>query len=519
MSEPAARSGAARPLPGDPLPFRAPVSGSDSVDRPITYSRVGRRRSPKRWIRLPWHAKYHDLLVLADAFMIALALSTTYLAKFSDDLYVRVSGVGTPYVVVAVVVGVLWLAMLAATDSRDRLAVGSGFEEYRRVINASLYTFGSVAVAAYFIQAEVSRIYFVTSLPLGVAALLVGRAMARGYLKRKRKAGKGLTPALILGFRSQVELAVEDMRARPEAGYRPEAVCILDGSTPGFTDAVFDGLNAVELDQVPSTARRDVGAIAVAGGLSREQLKELAWAIENSPVELLMLSELTDVAGPRMSVTSVDGLGLVHVDLPRFSGWSYLVKRLFDVVFSAVALVLVAPILLVAALLIKREDGGPVFFKQQRVGLHGEPFTIHKLRTMRIDAEERVDELIQASGGRALLFKSENDPRVTRIGRFLRRYSIDELPQFWTVLRGHMSVVGPRPQVEREVAEYASHHYRRLLTRPGITGLWQVRGRSNLSIEESLRLDLSYVENWSLTGDLAIILRTLRIVVSSDGAL
>lgn len=209
---------------------------------------------------------------------------------------------------------------------------------------------------------------------------------------------------------------------------------------------------------------------------------------------------------------------MLHVDLPRYSGTKYWLKRSFDVFFAAAALVALSPVLGLVALAIKLDDGGPVLFRQERIGLGGEPFVIHKFRTMCADAEAKIDALIAEAGGQALLFKLEHDPRITRIGSTLRKFSLDELPQFWTVLRGGMSIVGPRPQVSREVAEYTDAAHRRLLIKPGITGLWQVNGRSQLSLEESIRLDLRYVENWSLTGDLAIIMKTVRTVLRPRGA-
>jgi exopolysaccharide biosynthesis polyprenyl glycosylphosphotransferase len=209
----------------------------------------------------------------------------------------------------------------------------------------------------------------------------------------------------------------------------------------------------------------------------------------------------------------------MYVDLPRFTGAKLVLKRTFDIVVSAIALLLLAPVFLVIAALIKLDDGGPMLFRQQRIGRYGQPFTIHKFRTMCVDAEAKIDALIAAGGGMALLFKLEDDPRITRIGKVLRKYSLDELPQFWTALRGGMSVVGPRPQVSREVAEYSDIHHRRLLIKPGITGLWQVNGRSELSMDESIRLDLRYVENWSLIGDITIILKTIGVVLRPRGAM
>ncbi|MFT3860528.1 sugar transferase [Micropruina sp.] len=255
-----------------------------------------------------------------------------------------------------------------------------------------------------------------------------------------------------------------------------------------------------------------------AEGLAHKQSKDLAWSLENRPIEFMFVPRLVDIAGPRVSFRSVEGLSLMRVDLPQFTGGKLAVKRAFDIAVSTVALVFLAPLFMVVAVLIKLDDGGPVFFKQKRVGRFGQPFTIHKFRTMCLDAESKIDALIEANGGAALLFKLEDDPRITKIGKVLRKYSIDELPQFWTVLRGGMSVVGPRPQVEREVAEYSDVHHRRLLIKPGITGLWQVGGRSELSMAAAIQLDLRYVENWSVLGDINIVAKTVGVVLRPDGA-
>jgi exopolysaccharide biosynthesis polyprenyl glycosylphosphotransferase len=225
-----------------------------------------------------------------------------------------------------------------------------------------------------------------------------------------------------------------------------------------------------------------------------------------------------DIVGPRLHYTDAPGVSMMHVEIPQFSGWKYAIKRTFDIVFSILALIVLSPVFLVTALLIKKEDRGPVIFRQERVGRFGEPFTIHKFRSMSIDAESKIQKLIDDAGGQALFFKLDHDPRMTRIGAVLRRFSIDELPQFWTVLKGDMSIVGPRPQMAREVAEYLPAYKRRLLAKPGITGLWQVCGRSDLSPEDGMRLDLRYVENWSPITDLTIVAKTVTTVFKSSGA-
>lgn len=468
----------------------------------------------------PWHARFRLLLVLTDAVAISAAVTLSIYFRFGDNLEGNVGGSPISYSMVGLGIGLLWVFILDAIESRTRKVIGAGPEEYRRVLNASLYTFGLVAIGSYLTQTQLSRLFFATTLPLGALLLLAGRWSARAFLNGLRSEGRAMSTAILVGETEGVRHALRQMRHHPEAGYRPTAVCLVDRPDPDspMSDE-FHGLDWVERHRVADYVKEArVGAVAVAGGLSPRNAKRLSWSLENTSAELMFVPQLVDVAGPRISVRPVEGLGLLQVELPRYSGWNHMLKRAFDGAFATAALVLLSPVLVAIAVAIKLDDGGPVLFRQQRVGVKGEPFTIHKFRTMSVDAEAKIAQMIADAGGQALLFKVEDDPRITRIGRFLRKYSLDELPQFWTVLRGTMSIVGPRPQVEREVAEYTDDAHRRLLIKPGITGLWQVSGRSELSIEESIRLDLRYVENWSLTGDLAIILRTIRVVLVPSGA-
>ena len=240
--------------------------------------------------------------------------------------------------------------------------------------------------------------------------------------------------------------------------------------------------------------------------------------MEKLDVDLVVAPGMVDVAAPRMSVWLVGGQSLIHVEKPQYSGAKRFDKRAFDVVFSLMVLLAAAPVLLAAALAIKLTSPGPVFYLSQRVGLDGVPFRMVKFRSMVVDADKKLADIAHLNESDGVLFKIRQDPRVTSVGRFLRRYSIDELPQFFNVLRGEMSVVGPRPPLPKEAEAYDLTTRRRLLVRPGITGLWQVSGRSDLSWADSVRLDLSYVENWSMAGDLGIAASTLKAVVASSGA-
>jgi exopolysaccharide biosynthesis polyprenyl glycosylphosphotransferase len=263
-----------------------------------------------------------------------------------------------------------------------------------------------------------------------------------------------------------------------------------------------------------------VDGVIVAGHPSddTEFIRDLAWKLEGGMADLILATSLANVAGPRIHFRPIEGLPLIHVEIPQFDGAKHAVKRALDVVMASIALVVLAPVFGVIAALIKLDSDGPVFFAQERVGKSGQPFRILKFRSMTVDAPQRLEELIANSEGNGVLFKMKNDPRVTRLGRTLRKYSLDELPQLWNVLRGEMSLVGPRPPLAAEVTTYEDHVHRRLYIKPGLTGMWQVNGRSNLSWEDSVRLDLYYVENWSLMGDLIILWRTVKVVARPVGA-
>lgn len=489
-----------------------PLAGD--VNGPANVVSVTRRH-------LSWYQRYELLLGASDAAMITLAVVAVSVWRFGQDLWLPVAGSSLDYPLASVVIAFLWWVVLDARQTRDRGVIGHGLEEYRRVMNASLFAFGVIAIASYLLHVDLSRAYFLVLLPLGTLLVVASRWACRQVLHRRRAIGGAFTPTVVVGAAHEVRGVVRDLNRNRYAGYRPVALAV------PTADVNAEELDSPELEGLPRIAISSLGeqlgayragAVVVVPGLPRHKIRKLAWQLENSSVELMFLPSMNDVAGPRVTVSQMQDLSLLRVDLPQFTGWRYAFKRLFDILFSATVLLLLLPVFAVIALLIKREDGGPVLFRQARVGLGGEEFVIHKFRSMHLDAEARLAELRdrQAEGGP--LFKMEDDPRMTKVGRFLRKYSLDELPQFWTVLKGNMSVVGPRPHLASELAEYPDEGLRRLLIKPGITGLWQVSGRSDLSFEDAVRLDLRYVENWSLTGDIAIIARTVRTVLRSDGA-
>ncbi|MEG8033986.1 sugar transferase [Sphingomonas sp. LR61] len=356
--------------------------------------------------------------------------------------------------------------------------------------------------------------------PLGLLFLAVGRKAVRTVLARSRARGQRLQDVLIVGDTEDVRYVGRRIAATPSAGYRVRAVvtdCEPVGATIDLGSASVPVVSGI--DDVLALARSEgVSAVVVAGAVrgGHERLRRLGWQLEEHGVELVVSSPLADIAAGRVHERPVDGLPLMHVETPDYRRRTG--KRLLDVVGAGFGLLLLAPVLAVIALVIRLDDRGPVFFRQTRVGRGGAEFSILKFRTMCVDAEARMAALQAANEGAGPLFKMKDDPRVTRVGAFLRKTSLDELPQLWNVLTGSMSLVGPRPALPREVALYQDFADRRLLVTPGITGLWQVSGRSDLDWAEGVRLDLHYVENWSFLHDLVILARTVPSVLRSRGA-
>jgi exopolysaccharide biosynthesis polyprenyl glycosylphosphotransferase len=321
---------------------------------------------------------------------------------------------------------------------------------------------------------------------------------------------------LVVGRNGEAATLSERLEKRPADGYRVVAVCRPRGDGPGVSPA--DALD--EADIMAAVNRHSVDVVAVASDpdLAGQSLRRLSWALEQHGVELIVSPGIIEVAGPRISIRPVAGLSLLHLERPSASAGPHLLKSIFDRVAALFLLLLALPLVLGIALSVKLGSRGPVLFKQRRVGRGNTTFTMLKFRTMVVDAEDRLAELAEQSEGNAVLFKLRVDPRVTKVGAFLRRYSLDELPQLINVLRGEMSLVGPRPPLEQEVAMYAADDTRRMLVKPGLTGLWQVSGRSDLTWDDSVLLDLRYVDNWSMTLDLLILWKTLRAVLKGSGA-
>jgi len=462
-----------------------------------------------------WTTQVRTLLVLTDAAVVGAALLVAQLAKFG---LAEKKGHG----LVSVAIGLLWMLMLAAFRSRSVRHLGTGTSEYQRVMRATFGTFAVVAAIALFVKPDIGRGYLLLALPIGLLALVAGRKVWRTWLVARRKEGRCLTGAFVVGNHQDATRIVHQLLQQHQAGYTPVGVAFTDGIGRGTSATVDDTtVPLVSVADVPTLTRATgTRAVIVAGDLpgGRQQVQDLGWQLENSGTELILVSSLTDVAGPRIHMRPVEGLPMLHVDLPQYQGVNHTIKRGIDLLLGGLAVLVLSPVLGAVALAVKLDSPGHVLFRQQRIGHAGTPFVMYKFRSMVMDAEARRAQLARSNEGAGLLFKIRNDPRVTRVGRFIRRYSLDELPQLFNVLNGTMSLIGPRPPLPTEVAEYEERVHRRLLIKPGITGLWQVSGRSNLSWEESVKLDLYYVENWSVLSDFGILLRTARAVLKRDGA-
>ena len=452
-----------------------------------------------------------DLVVLAAAVLLAWELRHN-IDVWAVDLGDNLTNAAAPWIVA------VWALMLVAQGAYSPRLVGEGPEEFKLVTLASVVTAGSVGMFCYLLQVDLSRGFLLLTFFLGIPMLVTERWLARRVLHAARRRGRFLHRVVAVGGPTAVEELVGILRRERSVGYEVVGACIPEGII------VEEGaLSVPHVGHVGDTRRvaeelaADTVLVARGGYSSSGDLRRIAWALEGSDIDLVVVPSLIDVAGPRIHMRPVAGLPLLHVEEPQADEAGGLSKRLFDLVVASLALLALSPVFLAVALLIKAEDGGPVFFRQSRVGRDGHEFKMVKFRSMVVDAEARLAELRHLNESETL-FKMRSDPRITRVGHYLRRFSIDEIPQLFNVLSGEMSLVGPRPPLAREVAAYERDVHRRLLVRPGMTGLWQVSGRSELSWVETVRLDLYYVDNWSMVTDLMIMAKTVKAVITSSGA-
>ncbi|MDF2993725.1 MAG: polyprenyl glycosylphosphotransferase [Microbacterium sp.] len=501
---------------------------STIVTRPVSASSAPSSHTAapvKNWLR-----GYQTRVWITDLLALVWVVYGTQIAWFglgSAQLSIvqdsRLSDVS--YWVFSAALILVWMGALSWNDSRSYRVIGTGSAEYVRVADGSLRVFGAIAIVAFLTHIEVARGFLLISLPLGMVVLLLERWLWRQWLVTQRSSGRYSARVLLVGSMASVAQIARELRRNPSAGYHVVGACVPSGkvgeTVPGSEIPVMGSVNAVE--RAMTLVDADTVAVTSTDELPPDKVKQISWNLRTGHQHLVLAPSIVDIAGPRLHTRPVAGLPLIHVETPRFSKGQLFLKRAVDLVVSAMLILVLSPVFALLALTIRVTSKGPVLFRQIRVGRSGREFTMLKFRSMVVNAEDLLESLRkkrEAAGidvGNEVLFKMRDDPRVTTVGRIMRKYSLDELPQLFNVIGGSMSLVGPRPPLPSEVAQYADHVHRRFLVKPGITGLWQVSGRSSLSWEESVRLDLSYVENWSLLGDAAILAKTAKAALAPGG--
>jgi exopolysaccharide biosynthesis polyprenyl glycosylphosphotransferase len=462
--------------------------------------------------RVPgWARGYLRGVALADFGCAVLGVFAAAQLRFGSHV------TGT-YLALSLALPVVWLAALWLAGGYDIRFIGTGSDEFRKVLNAGVGLTAAIGLFSYVVDLNLSRAYVLIALPTTMVLDLFSRYAIRKRLHKQRASGQCMLSVVAVGHGTSVADLVKELRRDSYHGLTVVGACVAQPSECSDVAGVpvYGGLDDVTTAVKAFAA--DTVAVLACPEMDGIRLRGLAWELEKTGTDLCVSPALLDVAGPRTTIRPTAGLTLLHVDHPQLSGLRLLVKDLFDRCVAAVGLLVLLPVMAFVALMIWLHDRGPVLFTQVRVGKDGHVFKIYKFRTMVVDAEQRKAELLTSNDTDGLLFKLRKDPRVTAVGAHLRRWSIDELPQLVNVLLGQMSLVGPRPAMPDEVAQYAEHVRRRLVVKPGLTGLWQVNGRSDLSWEESVRLDLRYVENWSFALDLQILWKTTKVIIWGSGA-
>lgn len=463
--------------------------------------------------------------VMAAAFLLdvsILVFSAIFAAGFSVQMEPYLPHTADNPVrpmVVAPLIGLIWLGALAFRGAYRRRILGAGHEEFQLVVTSTIFAAGALGVTAFLADIRVSRAFVVMMFVAGLALLPVGRYALRKVVHGLRRRGHLLTRVVAVCEPNALDELVAQLARTPQLGFQVVGTCVPGLSQQadvGLPVPLFGGVDSI----VEACELTGAHTVLVGGGgaSTSRALRQIGWELEGRNVDLVVVPSLIDVAGPRVHMRHLAGLPLVHIEEPGVRRAGGVAKRAFDILVASAMVVVLSPIMIAIALAVKLGDGGPVFFRQERTGRNGTTFKMTKFRSMVVDADQKLAELSDFNDVDDVLFKMRNDPRITRIGRPIRKWSLDELPQLFDVLRGDMSLVGPRPPLPREVELYPPEMHRRMLVRPGLTGLWQISGRSDLPFDEAVRMDLYYVDNWSIVSDVIIMLKTARAVVMSRGA-
>jgi exopolysaccharide biosynthesis polyprenyl glycosylphosphotransferase len=500
------------------------VVGSRPAQSTVSTKRNESRSRPLS--RSGWERKIVHRVLLTDALVVAIAVAIAHVLRYNImPVPPEVLAQLRPGVwLVSTTTFVGWMIALAVFRTRDPKTFDSGSGQYQAVARSTFTLFGWMAITALLFKWDVSRGFLAVSFAVGTTLLFLERRAWRRWVLRRRGKGDFLARVLVIGGVRSAKTMTLRFSSDALSGLRVVGVWVPDRIAAPDERFHANDLSVPvlgtesDLGQALDVDSVDTVVVTDTEHLGHDGMRELAWALEDRDVNLLVAPNVVDVAGPRVHLQAHGNMPLIYLSGPSYSRARTLRRAMFDRTFAFMVLMVSSPVLLVAAVAIRATSRGPIFYRSERIGTHGAPFQMLKLRTMVHGADQMREELEHHNDAAGPLFKVRDDPRVTRIGRILRRYSIDELPQFVNVLRGDMSVVGPRPPLRAEVDAYSDHMRRRLLVKQGVTGLWQVSGRSDLSWEDSIRLDLDYVENWTMLRDIQIIVRTARAVLASRGA-
>lgn len=466
---------------------------------------------------MTWRRVFISRLALLDLTAISFAVSTGFVVSLVLNEYPRVFQHGSALYLFGLIA--LWFCILTVNGSRNPKNFGAGIDEYRSVATSAAQFLGLAALLSLAVKEGAGFFFLLFCSLVGVLVLLFGRYTLRRWLITRRETdGIYSSRVFLFGDTQSLKTVRESLLRARVYGYHVidefnegELSAEVRSSQSSIINFLHERMKSVQAD-----------TLLIAGGTvtSPELIRELGWQIDQQSESLVLAESLVDVAGPRIEARYVPNLSLMTVSAPTYRGATRFAKRLIDIFFSLAVLIFLSPFFIAIGIAIKATSPGPIFFHQQRVGLGGKLFPMHKFRSMVVNAEDIRASLLDdpSRNTNEILFKMKDDPRVTSVGRFLRRYSLDELPQFINVLAGEMSVVGPRPPLPEEVLKYEDRVRRRFLVKPGITGLWQVSGRSDLDWRETVRFDLYYVENWSLIQDIQILWRTVAVVFRGEGA-
>ena len=466
---------------------------------------------------VPWPRRYANRLFFSDAIVLGGTLAAFALVFLTDPaggLAWR-GGLQVPYWVALIIVWLLWLVMLDVVDSRDEHHVSQGVMEYQRIVRASLGMFAGIIAVCFFFRIDFSRALLLIAMPTATVLLVFSRWLWRQWLRARQREGSYVNHVVVLGDAAKVTHIVRTIRSTSGTGYVIVGAVTKNGvARKGESDIPVKGAYA-DTERIMAELEADTLIFAGSDDFEPKALQRLGRTMADHDINWVVAPALTDVAGPRIHAQPVAGLPLIHVSFPELEGARRVLKRAFDIVASMLLIIFCLPIMLGVAVAVRLESKGPILYRQERVGRRGETFGLIKFRSMVAGADDQLSSLLDLQGTSARpLFKVTNDPRITKVGRVIRRHSLDELPQLFNVLWGQMSLVGPRPQREGEVALYDDVAQRRLFVKPGMSGLWQVSGRSSLEWDDALRLDLYYIENWSFTQDILILFRTVKAVLA-----